>query len=167
MIPEQIQFRNSNKHRKPLIQQSQGPEPMSIEPPYPQQQVYNQPHQNYQPNYPSQNFNEMGFQQHSGFQQQYSNTSYQHQQNYYQNGPFSTGNTGNFYNPNFNQGYNPQMNYNPQYHSNGPYQNNHFQGNPTYPTQGQGFVGNQGSQGQGNPILGANFNPLDLIGRRM
>ena len=99
MIPEKIQFRNSNKHRKPLIQQSQGPEPMSIEPPYPQQQVYNQPHQNYQPNYPSQNFNEMGFQQHSGFQQQYSNTSYQHQQNYNQNGSFSTGNTGNFYNP--------------------------------------------------------------------
>jgi hypothetical protein len=109
----------------------------------------------------------MGFQQqNSGFQQQYSNTPYQPQQTFNPNVSFSNGNTGNFYSQNYNQGFNPQMNY-PQYQSSGPYQNNHFPGNPNYPTQGQGFVGNQNNAMQRNPILGANFNPLDLIGRRM
>lgn len=59
------------------------------------------------------------------------------------------------------------MNHQNQYQSTRPYQNNNFPVNPNYPNQGQGFIGNQGNQVQGNMILGANFNPLDLLGRRM
>ena len=109
-----------------------------------------------------------GFQQqNSGFQQQYNNTPPPYQQNFNQNGSFSQGNTGNFYNPNFNQGYNPQINYPNQYPNSGSYQNTNFPINPNYPNQGQGFMGSQGNQAQGNIVLGANFNPLDLLGRRI
>lgn len=119
--------------------------------------------QGYQQQYPPQNFNQMPYQQNSGYQQPFG--SQQYPQHYDNTTNYSSGNTGNYYNPNFGSPFNFQGNPNP---NNPNYPNNpNFNNNLNYSNQGQGFMGNQGGVGQNvvNPNLNPNFNPFELLKR--
>ena len=120
----------------------------------PQQPNYSQPQTSMQHGYqqhPPPIFNQMGYQQNTGYQQPFPSQQYQ---NFDNSMNFSNGNTGNYYSQHFNNQFQFQGNPN-------------FPNNPNFSGQGQTFGNTQPGVGQGGINGNPNFNPFDLLGRRI